>query len=263
MAERTIEPHRVTKPIQLLAAWLVGLVTTNASFLATAVHLEPSTWVRGALIIASVVNVPLFLLALFVLQTRFRAELQEDTFYAEYLSKKSATVVRIDKDGAQDQKIEVLERKIEAFTTPEPSTTSGDARPAELLKQNLDWSRWRVGVNKSHPDFKQIVEALGAADIPVVEAFGKSAPKKWMLAISQKMPHTHKLLLLRTLLPFQIDSLQFWIPNREADETEDVYVGAYGEGSSVAFDKAWKDFVARPDLTSSMLRNRYLLEASE
>lgn len=88
MKEQRIEPHKVTKPIQLLAAWMVGLVVTNSSFLIAAVQMADESWERGCLVIAAVANVPVFLFALFLLQTRFRAELQEDTYYSEYLSKK-------------------------------------------------------------------------------------------------------------------------------------------------------------------------------
>ena len=69
-----IEPHKVTKPMQLLAAWLVGLIITNAIFLASAINFDKDSWERGALVVSAIVNVPIFLYALFILQTRFRAE---------------------------------------------------------------------------------------------------------------------------------------------------------------------------------------------
>ena len=38
MAHQKIEPHRVTKPIQLLAAWLIGMIVVE-SLLLTAANL--------------------------------------------------------------------------------------------------------------------------------------------------------------------------------------------------------------------------------
>lgn len=55
--EQKIEPHKVTKPIQLLAAWLVGLVLINGSFLTAAAKINTPVWIVPTLVIASIVNV--------------------------------------------------------------------------------------------------------------------------------------------------------------------------------------------------------------
>lgn len=39
----------------------------------------------AVLVIASVVNVPLFLICIFLLQTKFRPQMQEDLYYSKYL----------------------------------------------------------------------------------------------------------------------------------------------------------------------------------
>ena len=80
-----ISPDKVTKPIQLLAAWLIGLFVTNSSFLLAAQQIERPAWGSAMLLIAAVVNVPLFIGALFLLQTKFRAQMQEDSYYSRYL----------------------------------------------------------------------------------------------------------------------------------------------------------------------------------
>src|SRR5688572_2033635 len=98
MSDSRIQPHRVTKPIQLVAAWLAGLVFIDGMFLASAASMNAESWQQGALVISAIVNVPLFLSAIFLLQTVFRAELQEDAYYSDYLSKKTNLFVRIDKN---------------------------------------------------------------------------------------------------------------------------------------------------------------------
>jgi hypothetical protein len=90
MDER-IEPHKVTKPIQLLAAWLLGLIAVDGSFLTAAAVLKQPQWASTLLIIAAVCNVPLFLVSLFLLQTRFRPEMQEDSYYSKYLEVQETT----------------------------------------------------------------------------------------------------------------------------------------------------------------------------
>ena len=88
MPEQQIVPHKITKPIQLLGAWLAGLAVINGSFLAGAATITSLQWLPAVLVIAAVVNVPLFLASLFLLQTKFRPEMQEDSFYSKYLEKK-------------------------------------------------------------------------------------------------------------------------------------------------------------------------------
>lgn len=84
--EQQISPEKVTKPIQLLAAWLSGLIIVDSLFLAAARLLTAPAWIPVLLTIAAVGNVPLFLVCIFLLQTRFRPEMQEDAYYAQYLA---------------------------------------------------------------------------------------------------------------------------------------------------------------------------------
>ena len=85
-----IKPEKVTKPIQLLAAWLLGLVLIDTLFLTASASIEQPLWGPNALIIAAIINVPLFLVSLFTLQTKFRPEMQEDTYYSKYLENKKS-----------------------------------------------------------------------------------------------------------------------------------------------------------------------------
>ncbi|TOM08643.1 hypothetical protein CGH83_23420, partial [Vibrio parahaemolyticus] len=71
----------------------------SSSFLVAASNIEIA-WQSGLLVIAAVVNVPLFLSAVFLLQTKFRPELQEDSYYSSYLSNKTNTIVKVTKSDA-------------------------------------------------------------------------------------------------------------------------------------------------------------------
>jgi hypothetical protein len=68
MVDHGIKVDKITKPMQLLGAWLVGLSTIDSSFLFTAANMTDGSWVQAALIITLIVNVPLFLIALLILQ---------------------------------------------------------------------------------------------------------------------------------------------------------------------------------------------------
>ncbi len=93
MAEPTIEPHRITKPIQMLAVWFAALVLIVGVFLTTARLITTPSWIGPMLAIAAVVFVPVFLIAAFLMQTLFRAHLQEDSYYAKWLEKRELTFV--------------------------------------------------------------------------------------------------------------------------------------------------------------------------
>lgn len=218
-----IQPHKVTKPIQLLAAWLVGLVVTVAIFLGAALQLEPSTWERGALIVAAIVFVPLFLVAMFVLQTKFRAELQEDYYYAEHLSRKTSQHVRIEK-ASVEARLDELELRITNVVHASETSRGGEG--------TSQWDAWPVALNTLHPRFEEIREALRTANIPVSEIFGREIPSKWVIAINHAIPAKLKADLLKTLMPFKFDGFLLWNPERLAGETEDVYIGSYGDQRS-------------------------------
>jgi hypothetical protein len=87
MAEHKINPEKVTKPIQLLAAWLVGLIAVNGSFLLAAHQISRPDWASALLVVCSALNVPVFIVALFLLQTKFRPQMQEDSYYSQYLER--------------------------------------------------------------------------------------------------------------------------------------------------------------------------------
>lgn len=72
MSNHKISPEKVTRPIQLLAAWLTGLIIVDGAFLTAANQISSPIWAAGALVIAAIVNVPLFLISIFVLQTKYR-----------------------------------------------------------------------------------------------------------------------------------------------------------------------------------------------
>lgn len=91
MTTHRIEPEKVTRPLQLLAAWLTGLIIINGTFLLTATNINSPSWASNALVIAAIINVPMFLVSIFLLQTRFRPEMQEDIFYSKYLERKYTT----------------------------------------------------------------------------------------------------------------------------------------------------------------------------
>jgi hypothetical protein len=134
MAEQQFTPHKITKPIQLLAAWLAGLTLVNATFLVGAKTIATSGWIPGLLAIAAVVNVPLFIFSLFILQTKFRPEMQEDTFYSKYLEKKYSSDIAAVTSVDFEAQFKELSGKIVANITE--MTENREEKVASILKEN-------------------------------------------------------------------------------------------------------------------------------
>jgi hypothetical protein len=88
MSTHEIVPEKITSPIQLLAAWFVALIVLDGAFLTAAGVVSSPFWLPVILVIAAVLNVPLFLICMFLLQTRFRPEMQSDEHYSQYIKQK-------------------------------------------------------------------------------------------------------------------------------------------------------------------------------
>jgi len=87
MTAPKIEPHRITRPIQLLAVWFAGLVLLVGVFLYAAGNVDDPTWLPALFGITAIVLVPLFIGLIFIMQTKFRQQLQDDPYYADWLKR--------------------------------------------------------------------------------------------------------------------------------------------------------------------------------
>ena len=87
MNKPQIDAAKITSPIQLLATWFVTLIVITAAFLGAAHVVTEPSWVPAMLAIAAVANIPVFLVCMFLLQTKFRPELIQDKYYLEHVKK--------------------------------------------------------------------------------------------------------------------------------------------------------------------------------
>jgi hypothetical protein len=91
MQTHKIEAHKITKPIQLMAVWFIALLLIDAAFLTAAAKINSPAWLAPSLVISAIAFVPLFLVGVFLMQTVFRKELQDDQFYSEWLKRQEET----------------------------------------------------------------------------------------------------------------------------------------------------------------------------
>ncbi|AYN94445.1 hypothetical protein EAW52_10975 [Pseudomonas sp. LTJR-52] len=181
MSEQKIQPHQVTKPIQLLAAWLVGLVLINGSFLGAAKVINTPAWVPGVLVVAAILNVPIFLYLIFSLQTKFRAELQEDTFYSKHLEKVTG-------------KIKVSSYKENALAEELKKAQEANLAQFKILSDNLEYissalNHVNDGDHKLDPVLDKVAESKSA--INSLEKIKEKAMAR--IALNDLLPHYNEI----------------------------------------------------------------------
>ncbi len=220
MENNKIKPDKITKPIQLLGAWLVGLLTIDSAFLLAATKMDLSTWQSGALTIAAILNVPLFIGALFLLQTKFRPELQEDSYYSTYLSNRTNKPIKVPRIEAVFSELEKRLDAIERNTSNESETLEVD----NSILADLSY-----GINVQLSNKEEILSKLNSHGVLGVSEFGQKSrkPEPLKVAITESIsrPALNQLLKLAQSLGFThygfIESFE--------DIEEDVLFGAYGE----------------------------------
>jgi len=217
MSGTKIVPEKINKPIHLLGAWLAGLFTVNGGFLVAATNMERGSFESIALIVAAIINVPLFLFSVFLLQTKFRPELQEDHYYSTYLSQKTNEEVKVLKSDAQlaeiFQKLNELENKM----APADSEIGGDLLPDLAF-----------GVNKNFGDYERIKSELANLGVITCTSFGSDeTPEQRAVAIDRRLSRQalREVLSVAGKLGFH----RWGYFDNEMEETnEDVLLGAYG-----------------------------------
>ena len=130
MNQERITPHKVTRPMQLLAAWLVSLIALEGALLTAAGALKSPPWAPGALVITAIVIIPLFVGALFLLLTKYRKELQDDKYYSEDQTRKNELnkLREILSSTLQESKLEpkIKEVLIDRLAEAEAEVSSGE-----------------------------------------------------------------------------------------------------------------------------------------
>ena len=154
MNNNQVKPEKVTKPIQILGAWLAGLILVNGSFLGVAASISKPDWIVGALVIASIVNVPLFLGYILLLQAKFRPEIKENPYYAKYLESNTGKIFYEKKESMSSTEVREL---VDSFNKQNISMISGLEDGLKIVTEHLkSISREKRG----HPQYQDRIVAL-------------------------------------------------------------------------------------------------------
>lgn len=219
MEKKQITPERITKPIQLLGAWLVGLLSIDAAFLTAATNMDLASWQSGALTIAAILNVPIFIGALFLLQTKFRPELQEDSYYSTYLSNRTNEPIKISRTEAMfnelEKRFEAIENKTKEAVSPTLSTHA--------------LSDLSFGINVNLENKSKVISELRTLGVIGISEFGKTSglPNIMKVAISKHIPKEEVVEILKIAGKLGFTHYGFIDDYEEIED--DVLFGAYKE----------------------------------
>jgi hypothetical protein len=218
MTETHVKPEKITKPIQLLGAWLAGLFSVNSCFLFAASNMPQGSFESVSLVIAAILNTPLFLLAVFLLQTRFRPELQEDSYYSTYLNQKTNEVITVKRSETQyielSNRLNQLENKSSIVYEGENPDKS-------------DISELLIGVNKNLDDTTVLKEELSKHGIVGFSSFGSNKhPGEKAVAISKYLPKSVATEIVKIAKVSGFTHYGYF-DNAMEDIEEDILFGGY------------------------------------
>jgi membrane protein YdbS with pleckstrin-like domain len=84
-----INPEKVTTPIQLLAVWFITLVLLTSAFFTAASQIHEPKWISPLLVISGILLVFIFIVLIFLMQTKYRPEMLSGKEYLEFIDKSS------------------------------------------------------------------------------------------------------------------------------------------------------------------------------
>jgi hypothetical protein len=235
MRDEQIRPEKVTKPIQLLAAWLAGMILINSAFLTAARAIQKPEWAAGVLVIAAIVNVPLFLLALFLLQTKFRPEMQEDVYYSKHLERVYSL---------QTRQTELIE--LEKGGSP---TVARSRRPRPVLIEPS--SKISIEINDLLPRYQELVAALAKRGIIPTKTFGSingnsEPPKRFVIAVGPGVPASLVKNAVEAAAQFGLDGLEDARVGEDTDmHNRRLYIGSFAVDDKAAIVPITSDLLKR------------------
>lgn len=179
--------------------------------------MEPGSVESIALVIAAIANVPVFLIAVFLLQTKFRPELQEDAYYSSYLDRKTNQAVTVSKSESQ---LIHISNRLSALEKQAPD----EQHNSDILRG------LKIGINSSIDDTDRLSDLLAQHNIKYVSHFGTGeAPLERAVAISPDVPQVIIDKVLDIARETGFTHFGYLTKGPFEDSEEDVLFGSYGE----------------------------------
>jgi len=255
-----IIPEKITKPIQLLAVWLSALIIIEAAYIAAALTTNDPIWLSTLFAISAIAFVPIFLIFVFLLQTRFRVEIQEDPYFLEYklnqmtgeksandiiqasvkesFGKVSTEILNINAEtqrqiGKVFNYIENSNKQLlndDNFTFMKENIKN-TGNKIKKLQGFLEWSEMIIKVNSSLERYDDIIKVLKENSIAITGTFGRDQmlekEEVFLLSFGRLVPFKYIMPLIKMLLPFGLQYIQCIRPIFGEQYDKGIYIGAF------------------------------------
>lgn len=227
MNQKQFRPEKITKPIQLLAVWFSGLVILVSALLTAANSINEPPWLTSLMVISAIAIIPIFLFFIFLMQTKYRPQMQDDSFYSKYLDQTTNQILNIsdenivsDKELKMNQNIEFLKthsnklKELNSLLNTEENTVANkklSERLSELIKETdsviiKSGSTIDVQLNDLLPYHNFIYSALSNYSFINLSKFKssqKEPPTKLLLSIGRNIEPKIVSIIIDMLLQME------------------------------------------------------------
>jgi hypothetical protein len=104
MNNPNIQPEKISTPFQLLAVWFTALIFLVGVLLESALRIDRE-WLKAVLVIAAIGFVLVFVVLIFLMQTKFRPQMQSDEHFSKYIKERFDNFSPISQLQSSTQKI--------------------------------------------------------------------------------------------------------------------------------------------------------------
>ena len=168
MENPKIQPDKITKPIQLLAVWFAGLVILVGLLLTGAKTITEPLWLVPVLTISAILIMPIFLYFVFLLQTKYRPQMQEDTFYSKFLDSSTNETITLSEENKTNSLVIDLQNQLIQLTE---SNKVYLKNIEDLIKNNSQDSK-KVSeiesyINKSNLNLEKVEESIKKVQVRI------------------------------------------------------------------------------------------------
>lgn len=246
MNEQRINPEKITKPIQLLAAWLIGLILLVGALITGATQVTEPDWLPIFFSFSAVAIIPLFLYLIFKLQTKYRPQMQEDHYYSEYLNKNTMTIESKTTDKLTQsltntindrvKELAVIQEKQmlelhEKIVTLLPEKSKERSEPFPALKEFLDITNTDVQVNQKLDFLDEIEDLLSQYNVERIGMFGDEPfhkkPELFVLSFGINVNFQLLKELISNLTKYGLTNIRIV---EEDFKSNMLYIGSYAFG---------------------------------
>ncbi len=253
MEKQKINPEKITKPIQLLAVWFTGLTILVAALLTGASTISTPIWIPAFLAVSTVAIIPVFLIFIFLLQTKYRPQMQEDEYYYRYLDAQTNRPIQMHKDDGLERKFirdepigkvselfEKQKKQLQELRTvfdslevnlPESADLVIEAAKETTLKleDTIEKKDNAIYMNSVLTDYFKIKSALeDNGFIMDEETFGNDELKKLLIGVGENINPKYLSEVIHLLQPFHFDLIELVTGVTEARfYTNRIILGSY------------------------------------